>query len=386
MPGSTRSYEMAIRLAKRGHEVHVLTSKRDSKIFSRKWKVEKKQGIYVHWLSIPYDNKMSYYRRLLSFIYFAYYTSKKGISLGADLVFATSTPLTIALPAVRIKNKLKTKMVFEVRDLWPEIPISIGIIKNPIMKYISKKLELFAYKNSSKIIGLSSGMCQGVINTGYNKNNVYCIPNSCDIDFFQNVKVDEKNIEKYFFLEPKDLLVIYTGTLGQINGVEYLVDIAKKVYEKDKNIKFLIVGDGKMRNKIIARAKKNKCYEKNLFFIKQVPKEKIPYIFQLASISTSLFLPIKEMENNSANKFFDSLAAGVPIAINYGGWQLDMIRDFDIGLKLNIDPEEAAKELVALINDREMLAKMSKNALELAKVNFSRDKLANEFISILESA
>ena len=133
MPGSTRSYEMATRLAKRGHDVHIISSKRDSKKFSKNWKTESKEGITVHWINTPYSNHMSPYNRIKSFFYYAYYSSKKGISLGGDLVFASSTPLTVALPAVKIKKKLKVNMVFEVRDLWPEIPIALGIIKNPII-------------------------------------------------------------------------------------------------------------------------------------------------------------------------------------------------------------------------------------------------------------
>ena len=88
MPGSTRSYEMATRLALKGHEVHILTSKRDSKKFSKKWEVEEKDGFTVHWLSAPYSNHMSFYNRVKSFFYYAFYASNRGIFLDGDLVFA----------------------------------------------------------------------------------------------------------------------------------------------------------------------------------------------------------------------------------------------------------------------------------------------------------
>ena len=91
------------------------------------------------------------------------------------------------------------------------------------------------------------------------------------------------------------------------------------------------------------------------------------------------------MEANSANKFFDTLAAGKPIVINYGGWQKDLIEKHNIGLVLARDPKVAANELNELLLNDELLNTKGKNALALAKSEFSRDKLAQELIHILES-
>ena len=385
MPRSTRSYEMAIRLAKKGHDVHIISSKRDAKTFSKEWEIENKEGITVHWINTPYSNHMSFYNRMKSFFYYAYYSSKKGISLGGDLVFASSTPLTVALPAVKIKKKLKVNMVFEVRDLWPQIPIALGIIKNPLIKFFSKILERYAYKNSTKIIGLSEGMCDGIIQTGYKKDSVFNIPNGCDIEFFQ--KKEQGNFQlKKNFLNDGDSLVLYSGTLGLINGVDYLVDVAEKIWSKNSKVKFLVIGDGKMREEIIMKAKKSGVYNKNILCIQQIPKNDMPSIMKLATVSTSLFIPLKEMENNSANKFFDSLAAGKPIVINYGGWQEKIIKKYNVGLRINSNPELGSNELLKLLNNQKQIEKMGKNALSTAKLKFSRENLSEEFISILENS
>ena len=128
MSGGTRSYEMARRMVKKGHQVHMITSLRDGSSRSGIWKKEIIDGITVHWLSVPYDNKMSSIRRIYSFIIFAFKAGSKAISIGGDIIFATSTPLTISIPAIKAKNKLKIPMVFEVRDLWPELPIEPIIV------------------------------------------------------------------------------------------------------------------------------------------------------------------------------------------------------------------------------------------------------------------
>ena len=184
MKGGTRSYEMARRMVKAGHKVHMITSRKDGGIQNNGWLHENIEGINVHWLPVEYSNKMSYFRRLIAFFEFAIKAGGKVKQIGGDVIFATSTPLTIAIPAINAKKALKIPMVFEVRDLWPELPIAIGALKSPLTKYFAKKMEMWAYKNSDSIIGLSPGMCDGVIKTGYPKSKVFNIPNSCDLELF----------------------------------------------------------------------------------------------------------------------------------------------------------------------------------------------------------
>jgi len=385
MSGGTRSYEMACRMVKKGNEVHMITSIRDGSANLKKWEKEIIDGIVVHWLNVPYDNKMSFFRRIYAFMVFALNAGRNAISIGGDIIFATSTPLTIAIPAIHAKKRLKIPMVFEVRDLWPEIPVAIGAIKNPILKYLANKLELWAYRHSDKIIGLSQGMCQGIEKTGYPKENIYNIPNSSDISLFQVGNRVGMDFRKKIEWLNKEKLIIYAGALGKINGVGYLVDVAKEFLHLNKNVKFLIVGTGLDEKLIRAKAKRFGCLNNNLFMINKLPKSEIPALFSAATMSTALFLPIKEMEVNSANKYFDTLAAGKPIIINYGGWQKDLIEKYNIGLALNTDPSIAAKSLNELLLNEELIKDMGTNSLALAKSHFSCDKLAGELIDVLES-
>lgn len=385
MSGGTRSYEMALRMVVKGHEVHMITSNRCNSFNLDIWQKEIIDGIVVHWLDVPYNNKMSFCKRIVSFFLFAYKSGKEAIKIGGDVIFASSTPLTIAIPAIQAKKKLKIPMVFEVRDLWPELPIAIGALKNPIIKYFAIKLELWAYKHSNQIIGLSPGMCQGVAKTGYPKKNINNIPNSCDISSFQMGKKSRIEFRKNYDWLNNEQLVIYAGTLGKINGICSLVDIATEFITLNKNVKFLIVGAGIEEQIIREKAIKQGCFENNLFMINQLPKSEMPALFSAATLSTSFFIPLKEIENNSANKFFDTLAAGKPIVINHGGWQKKLIEKYNIGLALNIDSSIAAKSLNELLLNEELINEMGTNSLALAKSHFSRDKLAGELIDVLES-
>lgn len=384
MVGSTRSYEMAKRLVSAGHEVHVVTSWRGTSAPSQKgWFTEVIDGIHVHWLPVPYSNKMKFWERLLAFFRFALSAGKQAIREGGDIVFATSTPLTIAIPAVRCAKALRIPLVFEVRDLWPEMPIAIGALKNPIAIWLARRLERYAYQNSEKVIALSPGMKRGVEQQGYPGENVLMIPNSADLDRFA-----PGNAAPAEFLAERPELVgrpiaLYAGTLGTVNGVGYLADVASFARQKGSDICFVIVGDGNDENAVRSRATELGVLNANLFMYDSISKSEIASAFSAATVVFSVFIDLPEMRSNSANKFFDGLAAGKPIAINYGGWHADLIDQEGIGINLGTEPREAANKLIEAVGSADLLNQMGANSLSLAKREFSRDKLALQLEAVL---
>ena len=184
MPGGSRSYQMARRLVAMGHEVVIITSDQHTTKDSPAWRESEEAGIQVFWTPISYDNRMSFRRRIVAFFAFAWRAAKKAAECDADIIFATSTPLTIALPAVYAARRSNCPMVFEVRDLWPAVPIAIGAIRNPLTKSAARWLERFAYRNSSKVVALAPGMKDAIVATGYPEERVAVIPNGCDMDVF----------------------------------------------------------------------------------------------------------------------------------------------------------------------------------------------------------
>jgi glycosyltransferase involved in cell wall biosynthesis len=307
------------------------------------------------------------------------------VEIGGDVVFATSTPLTIAIPGVYAKRKLKVPLVFEVRDLWPELPIVMGAIRSPILKWLAKRLERYAYFNSEHVVGLSPGMSDGVVRTGYPKQKVSTIPNSCDLELFDPMcNSGEKFRNRFSWLKDRPL-IIYAGTLGHINGVVYLANLAAQIERLNPEVRFLVIGSGVDEDKVRNRAKELGVYEKNFFMLESIRKHEIPEVFAAATLSTSLFVDLPEMWANSANKFFDSLAAGKPVLINYGGWQKDIVVNRRIGEVLPPLPDEqAAKQVVDLLSNSKRLEEYSYNSRRLAEERFSRDLLAKQLIQVLE--
>jgi len=255
MSSGTRSFEMARRLVKNGHKVYMLSS-----IHARSYKERKfysnENGIYVWWLPVKYSNKMSYITRLFSFIRYCYLAIIQARKIEYDIVFATSTPLTIAIPGILLSKLKKTPFILEIRDLWPELPIAIGALRSQFSIYLAKVLEKWSYNNSDHIIGLSEDMCQNIEMNSQSRNKISNIPNGCDFDLFNvdNKKGDEFR-SKYDWLG-KNPLVIYTGALGKMNNVIFLVEIANHMKEINSDIRFLIIGKGKEEDTIQEYANK----------------------------------------------------------------------------------------------------------------------------------
>jgi len=384
MPGSTRSFEMARRLVAAGHKVDIITSWREP-TKKKSWFTTEEDGIKVHWLPLAYSNHMEYRNRIKAFFRFAIGAGQKAASIKSDVVFATSTPLTIALPGVYSAKRNKVPMVFEVRDLWPELPIAIGALKNPISKWLASRLELFAYNNSERIIALSPGMRDGIIKRSFPANKVKIVPNISDIKCFSAEKSIGFQFREKHGIAQNSILVVYTGTFGRINGVDYLIRLAKHLQD-DKNIHFLTLGEGQEFKDCEKLAISLDVMGKNLTMLSAVPKTYIPTVLSAADISTSLFIPLKEMEANSANKFFDGLAAGCCMAINYGGWHSELLSEYKAGIQLSTETEKAAKQLKTFVNSNKQLETAKKNAMKLARERFSVDELAKQFENILLEA
>lgn len=386
MSGGTRSYEMARRMVAAGHEVHMLTAYRDE---DRKgsWFKTDEAGIQVHWYPVPYSNHMSHGQRIKAFFSFALAARKRALALEGDIVFATSTPLTIALPGVLAARKYKIPLVFEVRDLWPEMPIAMGALKNPAVRFAARQLERWAYRHSSAVVALSPGMKKGVVATGYPASRVAVIPNSSDNHEFQH---DQQAAEAFRAQRPwlsNRPLLVYAGTFGKVNGVGYMVELAAALQKRDSDIRILLVGDGQERPAVIEAAQEAGVYEENLFFESIMPKREIPALLSAATMASSLFIDLPEMRRNSANKFFDALASCTPVLLNYGGWMHELVKAHGCGLAMWQTPvEQVAAELDAKLYDSGWLAQAGAAAKALAEERFDRGVLANQLMQVLEAA
>lgn len=380
MAGGTRSYEMARRLVSAGHEVHMITTDRQDQRSGSGWRQSNEGGIIVHWVSVPYDNKMSFFSRIKAFFSFALKARKKAASLGGDVVFATSTPLTIAIPGVYAARKNKIPLVFEVRDLWPDVPIALGALKDPLSRYLAKRLERYAYDNSSHIVALAPGMRDEIIAKGYGHKNFTVIPNGSDLDVFKVPEEAGQVIRKeHDWLQDRPLM-IYCGQVSMAFGMEYLAHLAKEVYQLDDQIRIAVIGDGNQWQQLKDKAEEFAVLDKNLFLLGSMVKKDLAKWFSAADMSIALFTgPRIIWKDGVQNKFFDSLAASRPVAINYDGWQSRIALEADAGIIISSnDYSAAAALLVNKLRDRSWLKQAGERAHILALERFNRNLLAEK--------
>ena len=344
------------------------------------------EGIDLVVLRVPYSNDMGFGKRIWAFVRFAMGATFQALKVkDVDVVFATSTPLTIILPGYCASRFRAAPLVFEVRDLWPALPIAVGALKNKVAIWLARQLERFAYRSASHIIALSPGMRDGIAACGIADQCISMIPNACDIDLFQvGAERAEAFLDRFPFLEGGPV-VTYGGTLGLINNVSYLVDLAAAVKQIDPDVRFLICGSGAELDVVTTRAADANVLNISLWIIPPLPKHDMPSLFAASTVAVSLFKDLPEMRHNSANKVFDALAAGKPVVVNYGGWQADLLESRGAGLMLPPDdPTAAAQDLVAFLKDTDGLRRAGEQAMALAESRFSRDRLAGEFRTVLE--
>lgn len=375
----TRIYEFSKEWVKKGHEVTVVTSIYSKSDLKAVKFIENQifEGIKVKVLNIKIDNKQPIIKRIFSFILYSIISSWYAFTLKADIVIASSGPITVGIPGLISKIFSKKKLVYEVRDLWPEVPIEIGVIKNVFFKKVAYFFEKKLYENASLVVGLSPGIRDHII-SNFNHKNVISVTNSANLNLFGEKKYFDDNI-----LNENDFYGIYTGNIGEINNSFWLVDAARNLKNKNiDNIKIVLVGDGQLKPEIISIIKKEKLI--NLIHFDLMPKERlVPYI-QNANLSFVPLSPNPILDTSSPNKFFESLAAGVPVIQTTKGWIKDYIEINNVGFNLEGNDSESLSELlIKLKNNPKILDNMKQNSRKCAVRDFDQIALSDLYLSSL---
>jgi glycosyltransferase involved in cell wall biosynthesis len=378
-PGGTRSYWLAQELIKNGHKVTMLTS---STKFAEEIKETNVDGIEVIYLKEEYDQNMSITRRLKAFVKFMYKSSKIGLmQKNIDLVIATSTPLTIGVPALVLKWLKKKPFVFEVRDLWPEVPIQMGAIKNKWIIKATRSLEKLIYKNASHVIALSPGMQDGVLQyLPIDKTSM--IPNMAKMDEFWPREKNNLLMEK-LGLQKDSFKVVHFGSLGLANGAYTIIESAQ-LLRKSKDIEFLFVGGGSTEQELIEEVQKHNL--ENVKFLGKFPMKDVSEIVNFSDVSLISFLDLPILYTNSPNKLFDSLSAGKPIIVNSAGWTKAIAEDYRCGYYVNPkNPQELADKILFLKSNPDISAEMGINSRMLAETVYDKSILCKQFVQVIES-
>ncbi|MFZ0035413.1 MAG: glycosyltransferase family 4 protein [Sedimentisphaerales bacterium] len=382
----TRSYEFARRWVAKKHKVTMLTTTAQltcEDLAEAKGRFIKKyavSGINVLALAIPYRQQMGMFKRCLAFCVFSSLASVAAFFLKFDVLYVTSTPITVGIPALIARWFRRKKFIFEVRDQWPAAMVKMGFLKNRFLIGISTCLEKVIYKYSAAIVTVSDGMAEGVKEIAGETKLIYVIPNGADLDFFRpdiaNDEIRRKNQWNSKFV------LLYAGAIGRINGLDLIIDVAEKL-KNHKSILFVLVGKGS--NKGILENRVEKLGLTNVQILPSVPKQKLAGLFSASDVIMATISNFPSVEQSaSLNKFYDGLSAGKPVLLNYYGWQGKLLEDNHAGFGCKLyDVDEFAEKVLYLSSHPEQVTEMGRNARRLAVERFDRDKLAAQALEIV---
>ncbi len=371
--GAIRSYYLAKALLDAGKKVTVITAHKGS------FCCREVEGITVYYLPVPYDNRFGFSARSWSFLVFVFGIVKRPrLFRKATIIYAISVPLTIGLAALWIKRFYKIPFLFEVGDLWPDAPIQLGFIKNPLFKNLLLWFEKLVYRKAAKIVALS-GLIKEAIEKKQPGVSVSVIPNMADTDFYFP---SEKNpgLLQQLNLDGK-FVVSYIGSLGLANGLEYFVHCAHTSQQLNLPVQFLLCGDGAMleRLKILA----TELQLGNLSFVGFKNRDGVREILDVTDACFISYQDFPILETGSPNKYFDGLAAGKLIVVNFDGWIKKEIEDEACGFY--VDPKDASgfsKKIEPFLADKSMLEKYSNASRKLAEQKYSREELSRKFADL----
>jgi glycosyltransferase involved in cell wall biosynthesis len=384
----TRSYEMARALAARGHHVLMVCGSAArgatglSQPFVRGRRRGMVDGIEVLEFELGYSNDMGLARRALAFGRFAARSAAAALREPCDLVFATSTPLTAGLPGIAARWLRRKPFVFEVRDLWPELPRAMGVVRNTPALWALSALEWLSYRSARRLVALAPGIVDGIARRGVGREAVAMIPNGCDLDLFAP---GASAPWRPAGVRCTDLLAVFAGAHGRANGLDAVLDAAAVLGRMGRDdIRLLLVGEGRLKAHLQRRAAREGL--SNVTFHEPLEKARLAGLLAASDVGLQILDNVPSFyQGTSPNKFFDYLAAGLPVLINYPGWLAGLVEEHDCGFAVPpADPAALAAALVRAADDRPALRGMGCRGRALGESRFDRRVLAAAFVEWLE--
>lgn len=385
---ATRSDGFARALAARGHAVTIACGRYDGAAtgldgpFRRGRREGRVAGVDVVEFDIRCGNAMGLRARAGAFLRYAAAAARLAVGGRFDLVVASSTPLTVALPALVARALRGTPFVFEIRDPWPELPRAMGGVPGPVLSAMGRLADA-ACRHAAAVVALSEGMAATAIARGAAPARVHVVPNGCDLGLF-GPHVPGWRPEQ---AGAGECLALYAGAHGRANGLGTLLDAAAILRARGEDrLRILLVGDGAEKPALVARAQAEGLT--NVTFLDPMPRPAIGALHAGCQIALHLLADVPAFaEWTSPNKLMDGLAAGRPVVTNQPGRAARIVEDGPSGIA--VPPGDAPALAVALQHlaaHRTLREAMGAAARRQAVARWDRRLLAAQFCAVVEHA
>lgn len=387
-PGHTRHYEMGKYLKERGHELVIVASDLNYQTGQRT--VERRglfaeqffDGVRVLRSYIYPAIHRSYFWRIIAFFSFMFSSIWTALHVkDVDLVMGTTPPIFQAVSAWVIALLRRKPFLLEVRDLWPEFGISMGVLKNPVIIGLSRWLEMFLYKRAAHILVNSPAYREYLLAKGLPAGKVTYIPYGTDVEMF-TPSVDGSTVREQFGLEGK-FVVLYAGALGQANDIDTILRAAQRLNDKE-GIRIILFGDGKERVRLESQTRRMDL--KNLIFAGTRPKRDMPMVVAAADACLAILQDIPAFRTTYPNKVFDYMAAGRASIIAIDGITRELIESSHGGIFVPPGDDQAlANVILEMSKDPQHVKQMGLSGREYLVKNLDRRQKLAETLALFES-
>lgn len=382
--GGTRHYELAKHCAAKGCYFTIVTSAvsyltgKSKKDRLRNSNTRDVQILYAYALSNLHKN---FVWRVLSFFTFMFSSIWPGVKADdIDLVMGTSPPIFQAWSAWLISVLKRRPFVLEVRDLWPEFAIDMGVLQNKVLIWFSRRLEFFLYGRAVHIIVNSPAYIDYLVAKGIPPHKITLVANGTDSAMFA-VAPNGRSFRKKWHLEEK-FLVVYAGALGLANDLDTLLHAAA-LLTSEKRIHFLIVGDGKERERLLNKALALQL--QNVTFTGTIPRLEMPALLAESDACLAILKDIPMFRTTYPNKVFDYMASGRPTVLAIDGVIRKVLEEARAGLYVPPGNAQAIADAVRFLchHPQEAMA-MGKSARYYVQTHFERRSQAERLYDVLK--
>ena len=382
--GGTRHFEFAKRWIGPENQFVVVASDvsyLDGKKIEAKAQQNEQGGIQVIHAKTPNYIHRGFFWRIVAFSLYMFSSFWSAIRVkNVDLVMGTSPSLFQAFSAAWVAIFKRKPFLLEVRDLWPDFAIEMGVLKSRVLIFLAKRVESFIYWRAKHILVNSPAYVDYLIGKGIKPEKISLIPNGVDPAMFEG-DADPKRIRDEFNLGGK-YVVTYTGAIGPANDIPTIVRGAERIKNRT-DIHFLLVGGGKALEEIKALVAKKSLENVTIAGVRQKSEMADVLAASDACVATLQNIPMFKM--TYPNKIFDYMAASKPIVLGIDGVIRKVVEDGQGGIFVEPgDDEKLAEAVVWMFENQTEANKMGVSGSHYVTTHFNREHHAKEFSDLID--
>ncbi|OJV21387.1 MAG: glycosyltransferase WbuB [Dyadobacter sp. 50-39] len=320
----------------------------------------------------------------ISFVLMAFYAGLRFANDRYECILVTSPPLLAAIPGLLLSKWKRIPLVLEIRDLWPESAIELGVLRNRWLIGLSYRFEKYLYRNAQLINVLTPAFQERfVLEKGVGSHKIVVIPNAADFRWSEQALMRPRSGELRMRLGLEDkFVIIYVGAHGLANNLIQLVETAALLHGTKAH--FLLVGDGMEKKMLMQEV--HSLGLVNISFLPPVPKEQIFDYILMADLGVAVLKKADIFKTVYSNKTFDYFSCKKPVLMAIDGASRELVERAEAGMFAEPEnPWDLAEKISIYMNDRSLLDRHGENGYRFVHTHFDRERLAKEFLKHVEN-